>query len=47
MNSWSELMAMGGYGLYVWGSLGVVVLCAAVELIGLQWRFQSLIRKKR
>ena len=28
-NSWSDFLAMGGYGLFVWGSLGV---CAVVCL---------------
>ena len=32
-NSWTEFWAMGGYGLYVWGSLGVTALCVALEMI--------------
>ena len=32
-NSWSEFWAMGGYGLYVWGSFGVTALCVALEVI--------------
>ena len=32
-NSWTEFWAMGGYGLYVWGSFGVTVLCVALEII--------------
>ena len=32
-NSWSEFWAMGGYGLYVWGSFGVTALCVALEMI--------------
>ena len=31
-NSWSEFWAMGGYGLYVWGSFGVTALCVALEM---------------
>ena len=27
----SEFFAMGGYGLYVWGSFGVVALCMAAD----------------
>jgi heme exporter protein D len=27
----SEFWAMGGYGLYVWGSYGVALACMAVE----------------
>ena len=25
--SWQAFWAMGGYGLYVWGSFGVTLLC--------------------
>ena len=31
-NSLSEFIAMGGYGLYVWGSFGVTFACIAIEL---------------
>ena len=31
--SWTEFWAMGGYGLYVWGSFGVTALCLALEMI--------------
>ena len=27
-----EFLAMGGYGLYVWGSYGMAVLCFVLEL---------------
>ena len=30
-NSLAEFLAMGGYGLYVWGSFGVTALALAVE----------------
>jgi heme exporter protein D len=30
-NSVGEFFAMGGYGLYVWGSFGACVLLMAVE----------------
>ena len=30
-NSPSEFFAMGGYGLYVWGSYAVVAACMLVE----------------
>ena len=29
----SDFFAMGGYGLYVWGSYGVALLCILVELL--------------
>ena len=32
-NSLSEFLAMGGYGLYVWGSFGVTTVIMAVEPI--------------
>ena len=32
-NSWTEFWAMGGYGLYVWGSFRVTALCVALETI--------------
>ena len=31
-NSWSEFIAMGGYGLYVWGSFGVTAAAIAAEI---------------
>ena len=30
-NSASDFFAMGGYGLYVWGSYAVTAACMAVE----------------
>jgi heme exporter protein D len=32
-NSLSDFLAMGGYGLYVWGSFGVNALIMAIEPI--------------
>mgnify|MGYP003503968926 FL=1 len=32
-NSFADFLAMGGYGLYVWGSFGVTALIMAVEPI--------------
>ena len=32
-NSLGDFLAMGGYGLYVWGSFGVTALIMAVEPI--------------
>ena len=31
-HSLDEFLAMGGYGLYVWGSFGVTFLVMAIEL---------------
>lgn len=32
-NNASEFWAMGGYGLYVWGSFGVTALVMVIEVI--------------
>ena len=31
-DSWNQFWDMGGYGLYVWGSMGVTVACVAIEV---------------
>lgn len=33
--SWAEFWAMGGYGLYVWGSFAVTLACMAGEMASL------------
>ena len=33
--SFSDFFAMGGYGLYVWGSYIVTALCVVIELVDL------------
>lgn len=38
MNAWDEFFSMGGYGVYVWGSLLAVVLAAVVEVVELHWQ---------
>jgi len=35
-NNWNDFWAMGGYGLYVWGSFGVTALCMLVEIFWVQ-----------
>jgi heme exporter protein D len=30
--SWNQFWQMGGYGFYVWGSMGVTALCLLVEV---------------
>ncbi len=39
-SSWAEFWAMGGYGVYVWGSFGMTaaLLCAEPLLIGARRR---------
>ena len=35
--SWSQFWGMGGYGLYVWGSMGVTAACMVIEV----WQARS------
>lgn len=42
--SWQELAAMGGYGLYVWGSLALVLVAIVIEQIGLKIRKTAALR---
>jgi heme exporter protein D len=46
-NSFSDFLAMGGYGLYVWGSFGVTVLIMAVEPIVVARNRKSTIARLR
>lgn len=46
-HSWGELLAMGGYGLYVWGSVGVVLAAIALEVAELHWARRTLLRQLR
>ena len=39
--SWSQFWAMGGYAVYVWGSVGVTALLMAFEV----WQAASARRK--
>jgi heme exporter protein D len=41
--SWSDFWAMGGYGLYVWGSYAVVALALLAEVIGARQRQRNAI----
>ena len=43
-NSWSDFVAMGGYGLYVWGSFGVTAAVLAGEVWAIAARRQALKR---
>jgi heme exporter protein D len=42
-NSAAEFFAMGGYGLYVWGSFGVTALVIAGEMLSLRSRRKALL----
>ena len=39
----SDFLAMGGYGLYVWGSFGVTALVLMAELWSLAARRRALV----
>ena len=43
-SNWTEFIAMGGYGLYVWGSFGVTALVMVVEVVSLRARRKALRR---
>ena len=40
--SWSDFVAMGGYGLYVWGSFGMVALVMVAEVAQIAARRRAL-----
>lgn len=42
-SSASDFLAMGGYGLYVWGSFGLTALIILLELWSLSTRRRSLL----
>jgi heme exporter protein D len=44
-NSFSEFLAMGNHGVYVWGSVGVTALLMALEPILLMRGQKSLITR--
>jgi heme exporter protein D len=43
--SFSDFLAMGGYGLYVWGSFGVTALIMIIEPITAVQRRKSLVAR--
>lgn len=43
-NSLGDFFAMGGYALYVWGSVLMTVLLLAGEVSGLRMRRKSLMK---
>jgi heme exporter protein D len=43
----SDFFAMGGYGLYVWGSLGVCALVCVIEPIALNLKRRALLAEVR
>jgi heme exporter protein D len=45
--SWSEFWAMGGYAVYVWGSMGAVVLMVVVETLQARLARRKLLTQLR
>jgi len=43
--TWGDFVAMGGYGLYVWGSVLVVLAALASELASLAWRRRAIVSR--
>lgn len=46
--NWSdpiEFFAMGGYGVYVWGSMGAVIIAVHIEYLFLRQRRKAALRK--
>ncbi|WP_365851591.1 heme exporter protein CcmD [Comamonas sp.] len=41
-HSWSEFIHMGGYGGYVWGSLGIMALVMVAEVWQIRTRRRRL-----
>jgi heme exporter protein D len=41
----AEFFAMGGYGLYVWGSYAVTLLLLAVEVLWLRGRRRTIVKR--
>lgn len=39
---WADFVSMGGYGFYVWGSLGMCAAVLAAELLMLKARRRAL-----
>jgi len=46
-NSVAEFFAMGGYGLYVWGSYGVTAAVVLGELVLLRGQRKAILRELR
>ncbi|CAH0352957.1 heme exporter protein CcmD [Aquabacterium sp. CECT 9606] len=41
-HNWSDFFSMGGYGLYVWGSVIVVFAVLLAEVSELAWRSKAI-----
>lgn len=45
--NWGEFFAMNGYGLYVWGSYGMVLLIFIVEIALVRHRIDIALQQLR
>lgn len=45
--NWSEFLAMGGYGLYVWGSYGVTAVVLILNVLAARLREKNVRRQLR
>ncbi len=43
--SWGQFWAMGGYGVYVWGSMGVTALLLALEVLQARWAHRVVLNQ--
>jgi len=43
-NSWSDFFAMGGYALYVWGSVLMTIVLVAGEVVAVRLRRSALLK---
>lgn len=43
--SWQNFFAMGGYGLYVWGSYAVTLVVLVAEIVELVMRRRGVIER--
>jgi heme exporter protein D len=43
--SWSQFWAMGGYAIYVWGSVGVTALLLALEVLQARWAHRLVLNQ--
>ena len=43
--SWGQFWAMGGYAVYVWGSVGVTALLMAVEVLQARWAHRAMLKQ--
>jgi heme exporter protein D len=44
-DSWSDFFAMGGYALYVWGSVFMAAICMLGELVSLVMRRKAILNQ--